>query len=49
MRQERCRHRRGFAALNNRQKRCYAAHTIAIMFIDGKWKGSEQEFMNLVT
>ena len=35
------------ASLNNRQKRCYAAHAIALMFIDGEWKGTEQEFMDL--
>lgn len=35
------------AGFNNRQKRCFAAHAIAIMFIDGLWKGTEQEFMEL--
>jgi len=35
------------AGFNNRQKRCFAAHAIAIMFIDGLWKGTEQEFMDL--
>ena len=35
------------AGFNNRQKRCFAAHPIAIMFIDGLWKGTEQEFMEL--
>ena len=36
------------ATLNNRQKKIYAAHAIAIMFIDGQWKGTEQEFMDMV-
>jgi len=35
------------SGFNNRQKRCFAAHAIAIMFIDGLWKGTEQEFMDL--
>ena len=36
------------AAFNNRQKRCFASHAIAMMFIDGQWKGTEQEFMDAV-
>ena len=35
------------AGFNNRQKRCFAAHAIAIIFIDGLWKGTKQEFMEL--
>ena len=35
------------AGFNKRQKRCFAAHAIGIMFIDGLWKGAEQEFMEL--
>lgn len=37
------------AGFNHRQKRCFAAHAIAIMFIDGLWKGTEQEFMDRAT
>ena len=33
--------------LSSRQRRCLAAHAIGIMFIDGTWKGSEQEFLEL--
>jgi len=35
------------AELSSRQRRCLAAHSISIMFIDGSWKGSEQEFLEL--
>jgi hypothetical protein len=35
------------AELSSRQRRCLAAHSIGIMFIDGSWKGSEQEFLDL--
>ena len=35
------------AELSSRQRRCLAAHAIGIMFIDGNWKGSEQEFLEL--
>lgn len=33
------------AVFSSRQRRCLAAHAIGIMFIDGSWKGSEQEFL----
>ena len=36
-------------SLSSRQRRCLAAHVISIMFIDGSWKGSEQEFLELTT
>tara|TARA_B100001939_G_C16892895_1_gene596264 strand:- start:497 stop:1213 length:717 start_codon:yes stop_codon:yes gene_type:complete len=32
---------------SGRQRRCLAAHVVAIMFIDGEWKGSEQEFLEI--
>jgi len=36
-------------SFSGRQRRCLAAHAIGIMFIDGSWKGSEQEFLELTT
>ena len=29
---------------NTRQRRCLAAHSISMMFVDGEWNGSEQEY-----
>ena len=29
---------------NTRQRRCLAAHSINMMFVDGEWNGSEQEY-----
>ena len=37
------------SSFNNSQKRCFGSHAISIMFIDGQWKGSEQEFLDAVT
>lgn len=35
------------AKFTGRQRRCLATHVTAIMFIDGEWKGSEQEFLEI--
>ena len=37
------------ADFNTRQRRCLAAHSINLMFVDGEWSGSEQEYFELAT
>ena len=37
------------ARFSSRQKRCLAAHAIAIMLIDGDWKGTEQGVLENLT
>jgi len=34
------------ARFSSRQKKCLAAHAISIMFVDGEYKGSEQEILD---
>ena len=35
------------ADFNTRQRRCLSAHSINMMFVDGEWSGSEQEYFEL--
>ena len=37
------------ADLSTRQRRCLAAHSINMMFVDGEWTGSEQEYFELAS
>ena len=36
-----------FADFDTRQRRCLAAHSINMMFVDGEWSGSEQEYFTI--